>query len=334
LQVKRKPTLKDVAQLAGVSTATVSYVINEKKIISKEVKERIFEAIESLNYIPNNLAQSLKNRETRLIGLLISDIANPFFPQVIRGIEHKLAMHNYNILLSETNSDPGKEKENLKMLLGRRVEGLIVSLAGREVNHFSNIDTPIVFFNRVPDSEEFHKVQVDNFKAAYLATEHLILHGYKRIAIISGPEYLNVGRDRMLGYRQAMLDHGLPILSKYTRMDRFSVEYGYNAMEEFMSLSEPPEAVFTCNNALTLGAFRFLKEKGYLVPKDVALVAYDDTDWATLVDPPLTVVRYPMYEMGVRIGELILQSIQEKVRTPAQNIRFDPELVIRRSCGC
>jgi len=332
--VRKKPTLQDVALLAGVSTATVSNAINNSKFVAEITRRKVFGAVDLLNYIPNNLAKSLKTRDTHLIGLLVSDIANPFFPPVVRGIEDQLAINGYNILLSETNSDSVREKENLRMLLGRRIDGLIVSIAGCEEEHFSSIDIPIVFFNRVPFSGQYNTVQVKNFKAAYIGTEHLINHGYRRIAMIAGPEHLNVGRDRMRGYMQALHDCGLDTDIRYISSGEFSDHRGYMAMRILMSHKEPPEAVFTGNNALSLGAFRYLKDARIRIPDDIAFVGYDDTGWATIVDPPLTIVRYPMYEMGVQIGTLILDAIKNSGRSSTQTIEFEPELVVRRSCGC
>jgi len=333
--VKKKPTLQDVAAMAEVSTATVSNVINNTKNVSIETKQKILEAIETLNYIPNNLAKSLKIQDTKLIGLLISDIANPFFPPVIRGIEDSLADSGYNLILCETNSDSNLEKKNLRVLLSRRIEGLLVSLAGSEDLHFSNIDTPLVFFNRVPVSDQFNKVQVKNFKAAYVGTTHLIEHKYERIAIVAGPQYLNVGRDRLLGYKQALIDGGQEIDSKYISIKEFSVAEGYQGMKELMQQDPKPDAVFTSNNALTLGAFKFLKDTAiYKIPEDIAFLGYDDTQWATIVDPPITVVRYPMYEMGLAVGTMIIELVKGQGLIPPRTIAFEPELEVRKSCGC
>jgi len=332
--VKKKPTLQDVAALAGVSTATVSNVINNTKVVSETTRKRILEAIDRLDYIPNNLAKSLKMRDTKLIGLLISDIANPFFPPVVRGIEDYLAANGYNMILCETNSDPVLEKENLRVLLSRRIEGLVVSLAGGVEEHFENIDTPLVFFNRVPVSNRYNKVQVKNFKAAFMGATHLLDHGYRRIAIIAGPQELNVGRDRLLGFKEALLERDVEIDPTYVRIKEFAASEGYEAMRELMQLPQRPEAVFTSNYALTLGAFQFLKDHGYRIPRDIAFIGYDETPWSTIVDPPLSVIRYPMHEMGEAIGAMILDLVGSREHDRARTVAFEPELVVRKSCGC
>ncbi|MGB4408505.1 MAG: LacI family DNA-binding transcriptional regulator [Sphaerochaeta sp.] len=332
--MKRRPTLEDVATLAGVSTATVSNLINGTKFISDPTKVRINQAIETLDYIPNNLAKSLKIRDSKLIGLLISDFANPFFPPVVRGIEEHLAKNGYNLLLSDTNSDSQIEKKNLRVLLSRRIDGLLVSLAGKEEEHFHNIYTPTVFFNRVPHSDKFSKVQVKNFKATYIGTQHLIDHGYKKIAMIAGPQHLNVGKDRLNGYIQALLDNGMEANPVYQKVSKLTVEQGYAQMKSLMELQDPPEAVLTGNNAFSLGAFSYLKETKHKIPSDIAFIGYDDTDWATIVDPPLTVIRYPMYVMGEAIASMILDQVQNKGTPSIATLNFEPELVIRQSCGC
>jgi len=330
----RRPTLEDVASLAGVSTATVSNLINGTKFVSEPITVRINQAIETLDYIPNNLAKSLKIRDSKLIGLLISDFANPFFPPVVRGIEDCLAKNGFNLLLSDTNSDSEKEKKNLRVLLSRRIDGLLVSLAGSEEDHFHNIYTPTVFFNRVPQSDKFSKVQVKNFKATYIGTQHLIDHGYKKIAMIAGPQHLNVGKDRMSGYKQALVDNTIELIPAYQKVCKLTVEQGYAQMKSLMELQNPPEAVLTGNNALSLGAFSYLKEAKYKIPSDIAFIGYDDTDWATIVDPPLTVIRYPMYEMGEAIAIMVLDQIQNRATPSISALDFEPELVIRKSCGC
>ena len=332
--MKKKPTMQDVAAIAGVSTATVSNVINNTKNVSEGTKRKILDVIESLDYIPNNLAKSLKMQDTKLIGLLISDIANPFFPPVVRGIEDSLAENGYNLILCETNSDSNLERENLRVLLSRRIEGLMVSLAGSEESHFENIDTPLVFFNRVPVSDQYNKVQVKNFKAAYVGTTHLIGHDYKRVAILAGPQHLNVGRDRLFGYKEALLESGREVDSNYISIREFTVAEGYQGMKELMDRSPKPDAVFTSNNALTLGAFQYLKDAGYRIPTDIAFLGYDDTQWATIVDPPISVVRYPMYEMGQAIGAMIIALVKSRGQEPPRTIAFEPELVVRKSCGC
>lgn len=332
--MKIKPTLKDVADFAGVSTATVSNVLNNSKHVGDEVKQKVYRAIDTLDYIPNNLAKSLRVNASRLIGLMISDISNPFFGAVVRGIEDVLAKNGYNVLLCDTDSNSLKEKDYLKVLLSRRIDGLIVSLAGNEEEHFRNLDIPLVFFNRIPDSNNYNVVQTDNYKGAYLATEHLISHGFRRIAIISGPQHISVGRERLNGFRDALENNGCKFDPSLLRVSPFTTDGGYLAMKDLMEQKKKPEALFAGNNVLTLGAFRYLREKGFQIPAEIAIIGYDDPEWATIIEPPLTVVRQPAYNQGLETAGLILECLRTKDNKQVRRISLEPELVVRRSCGC
>ena len=334
--MKRKPTLLDVATMAGVSTATVSNVLNGTKNVGSEVKRKIHEAVEALNYIPNNVAKSLRVKESKLVGLMLSDISNPFFAQVVRGLEDSLAAKGYTVILCDTDVDVEKEKTYLRVLLSRRIDGLVVSLAGdeHEYDHFKALDLPVVFFNRTPDSDIFNRVKTQNFDGAYLAASHLIDHGYRRIGIVAGPQHISVGRERLHGFRRALEDRGQEFDPELVGIGQFSVEGGYSAMEALMGLTRKPDAVFTCNNVLTLGAFRFLRDAGCRIPQDIAFLGYDDPDWTTIVDPPLSVIRQHGFEMGQKTGELVLDCIQKKETKLAREISLCSELVIRKSCGC
>lgn len=334
--MKRKPTLMDVASMAGVSTATVSNVLNNTKNVGEEVRRKINDAVRTLNYIPNNVAKSLRVKESKLIGLMISDIANPFFAQVVRGIEDALAANGYTVILCDTDVDVEKEKTYLRVLLSRRIDGLVVSLAGdeHEYDHFRALDLPVVFFNRTPDSDAFNRVKTQNFEGAYLAASHLIDHGYRRIAIVAGPQHISVGRERLLGFRRALEDRGRVFDPELVGIGQFNVEGGYSAMEELMGRTQKPDAVFTCNNVLTLGAFRFLQGAGYRIPQDIAFLGYDDPDWTTIVEPPLSVIRQHGFEMGLETGALVLECVKNKDIKRVREISLRSELVIRKSCGC
>ena len=320
--------------MAGVSVATVSNAINGTKYVEEGTKAKIDQAIEKINYIPNSLAKSLKESDSKLIGLLISDLANPFFPPVVKGIEDYLAQRGYNLLLSNTNIDTEREKRNLSILLGRRIDGLLVSMAGSDDSHFKNTGIPTVFFNRVPAGNDVSKVQVDNFKAAYLGTEHLIQHGYNRIAIIAGPQDLNVGYDRYEGFKKAMMDYGRELDESYHQFCKYKTSGGYDAMKKLMNQKNKPDAVFTCGHILSLGALNYLKEEGYRIPSDIACVGHDDIEWAPIVDPPLSVIRYPLYPMGKAIGKMILDKVKNNSGSNNESKYFEPELIIRKSCGC
>jgi len=334
MNLYRKSTLKDVAELAGVSTATVSHVLNDSKFVGDALKLKVLAAVDTLDYVPNSLAKSLRMSESKLIGLMISDISNPFFSLVVRGIEDGLAKSDYNVLLCNTDSTFSKEEEYLKVLLSRRIDGLVVSSAGGEGNHFRSTGVPLVFLNRSPNSLANNMVTTNNYKGAYWATEHLVKHGYQRIAIIAGPQHINTARDRLMGYCCAIGDNGGVPDDGLLKIGQFDTESGYTAMQELMGQKVKPDAVFTCNNLMTLGAFRYLREAGLKIPEQIALVGYDDPEWATIAEPPLTVIRQPAYNLGLTAAKLVVECIKEKNQGKPQKIFLDPELIVRKSCGC
>jgi LacI family transcriptional regulator len=332
----KRATLKEVAKLAGVSTATVSNVLNETKFVSEEVREKVNSAIQELNYQTNIVAKSLRVKESRIIGLLISDISNPFFSILVRGIENELAKSNYSILLNNTDSSVEKEDKYLKMLIGKRVDGLIISSAGNTGDYFRSMEkpgVPMVFLNRCPDFLISDVIMTNNIKGAYSATEHLIRHGYEKIAIITGPTSISTGKDRLIGYKRALEDYSIAESDELVKEGSFSIESGYEKMKELMEQDDKPDAVFISNNSMTFGAYKYLKESGHTVPDQVAVIGYDDFDWAEIVEPPITTVRQPAYDLGVHAAKLILARIIKK-QVKREMMYMDPTLIIRRSCGC
>jgi LacI family transcriptional regulator len=332
----KRATLKEVAKLAGVSTATVSNALNGTKYVSEEVKDKIYTAIKELNYQPNIVAKSLRVQESRIIGLLISDIANPFFSIVVRGIEEELAKSDYSILLCNTDSSVEKEQKYLNVLIGKRVDGLIVSAAGNTGDYFRSLDktgVPIVFLNRCPEFTISDVIMTNNIQGAYSATEHLIRHGYEKIAIITGPTSISTGKDRLIGYKRALEDYGVIEMGQLVKEGSFTIESGYEKMKELMEQDMKPDAVFISNNSMTLGAYKYLKESGLRIPDQVAVLGFDDSDWAEIVDPPITTVKQPAYELGVHAAALMLARMKKK-RVKREIMYMDTTLIIRRSCGC
>lgn len=332
----KRATLREVAVLAGVSTATVSNVLNETKYVSDEIKRKVKLACEELNYEINTVAKSLRVKESRIIGLLISDIANPFFSSVVRGIEKELAKSYYSLLLCNTDSNLEKEDKYLKVLIGKRIDGLIVSSAGNSGEYFSSLKkmgVPIVFLNRCPDFMTFDVIMTNNIQGAYSATEHLIRHNYSKIAIITGRIAISTGKDRLTGYKRALEDYGIPEFDHLIKEGNFDIDSGYRMMKELMSQDEKPDAVFISNNSMTLGACKYLKEKAYSIPDDIALIGYDDPDWAELIEPPITTVRQPSYEIGTQAAKLMVGRIVNN-HIKKEIMYMDTKLIIRQSCGC
>ncbi|MDM5340952.1 LacI family DNA-binding transcriptional regulator [Fictibacillus enclensis] len=329
--------MKEVAKLAKVSTATVSNVINNTKYVSDEVKKQVYDAMSELNYVPNTLAKSLRVRESRLIGVMISDISNPFFSLVVRGIEDGLAQGGYNTLLCNTDSNIDKEREYLKVLQGKRIDGIFVSSSGNSEEYFKEmwqIDIPLVFLNRCPKPLISDSVSTNNIEGAMLATEHLIKHNYKKIGIITGPQKISTGRDRFNGFKQAISLHDLTLNDHFIKYGDFTIQSGYELMKELLSDSCRPEAVLISNNQMTLGAYNYIQENGIRIPEDLAIIGFDDPEWAAITNTPLTAVRQPAYEQGLEAASLMIKRISNTFHGDPQEIYISPSLIVRKSCGC
>jgi LacI family transcriptional regulator len=334
----KNPTLKEVASLAQVSTATVSNVINNTKHVSESVKKQVFEAMEALNYKPNEIAKSLRVQQSRLIGILISDISNDFISKVVKGIENTLSEIGYNVLLCSTDSDFEKEKEYLNVFLGKRIDGLIISSSGTGgYEHYEDLiraKVPVVFLNRCPDHFPSNMVMTNNIKGAYSATEHLIKHGHKKIGIITGPLHFSTGRDRFIGYQRALDDYGIPFRKEIVLEGCFNIESGYELTKKLFEENMDVEALFISNNSMSLGAYKYIKEQGIKIPEEIAIYGYDDPEWADIVDPPLSGIKQPAYQLGIYAAKKIVDTVQGNC-TESRGIKYlDPEMVVRKSCGC
>jgi LacI family transcriptional regulator len=334
----KNPTLKEVASLAKVSTATVSNVINNTKHVSESVKQQVFDAMEALNYKPNEIAKSLRVQQSRLIGILISDISNDFISKVVKGIENTLSEIGYNVLLCSTDSDFEKEKEYLNVFMGKRIDGLIISSSGTgDYEHYEDLikaKVPVVFLNRCPDHFPSNMVMTNNIKGAYSATEHLIKHGYKKIGIITGPLHFSTGRDRFIGYQRALDDYGIPFRKEIVLEGCFNIESGYELTKKLFEENMDVEALFISNNSMSLGAYKYIKEQGIKIPEEIAIYGYDDPEWADIVDPPLSGIKQPAYQLGIYAAKKIVDTVQGNC-TETRGIKYlDPEMVVRKSCGC
>jgi LacI family transcriptional regulator len=334
----KNPTLKEVASLAQVSTATVSNVINNTKHVSESVKKQVYTAMEALNYKPNEIAKSLRVKQSRLIGILISDISNDFISKVVKGIENTLSEIGYNVLLCSTDSDFEKEKEYLNVFMGKRIDGLIISSSGTgDYEHYEDLlkaKVPVVFLNRCPDHFPSNMVMTNNIKGAYMATEHLIKHGHKKIGIITGPMHFSTGRDRFIGYQRALDDYGIPLKKELVLEGCFNIESGYELTKKLFKENMGADALFISNNSMSLGAYKYIKEQGIKIPEEIAIYGYDDPEWADIVDPPLSGIKQPAFELGVYAAKKIVDTVQGNC-PESRGIKYlDPEMVVRKSCGC
>lgn len=328
-------TLRDVARRAGVSIATVSYVLNGTRPVSPEVEARVWEAVAALQYRPNRLARGLRRKRTHVLGLIVPDNANPFFAEIARGLEDISFAHDYSLILCNSDGDPSKEQRYLGVLIEQQVDGIALVSASATPAHLTILrerGIPFVVVDRDLPGLEADCVLADNFQGGYLATWHLLNRGHRRIACITGPSDLTPSADRVRGYQKAMEEAGIEPLEVWVYRGDFRAESGYHAARFFLSLPLPirPTAIFACNDLMAIGAMRAIGEAGLSIPQDIALVGFDDIVLASYVIPPLTTVAQPTYEMGRLAGELLLRRIQARGRPPARHL-LPVRLIVRHS---
>lgn len=328
-------TLRDVARRAGVSIATVSYVLNGTRSVSPEVEARVWEAVAALGYRPNRLARGLRRKRTHVLGLIVPDSANPFFAEIARGLEDLSFAHDYSLILCNSDGDPAKEQRYLGVLIEQQVDGIALVSARATPVHLTILQErgiPFVVVDRDLPGLEADCVLADNFQGGYLATRHLIDRGHRRIACITGPSDLTPSADRVRGYQKAMEEAGIEPLELWIHRGDFRAESGYHAARLFLSLppSIRPTAIFACNDLMAIGAMRAIGEAGLSIPQDIALVGFDDIVLASYVIPSLTTVAQPTYEMGRLAGELLLRRIQARGCPPARRL-LPVRLIVRHS---
>ena len=333
-------TIKDIAKALGLSTSTVSRALRDSYEISPETKKLVLEYAQKINYHPNPIALSLKERRSRSIGVIVAEIANSFFSQAINGIESIANINGYNVIISQSRESFERELSNLQYLTSRSIDGLIISVS-TETKNFGFLEDlhekgmPIVFFDRIAAEIDTHKVIVDNYKGAYDATRHLINNGFQTIAAIANPETLSITRERLAGYRAAMADHNIPVyedLIKYCQHGGMLLPEVETAVGQLLDGDRKPDAILATSDKLTTGCLRSLNKKGIAVPEEIALVGFSNNDLTELLQPPLTIIKQPAFEMGEKATDLLLQLIESKKPvTEFETITLATELIVRGS---
>ncbi len=330
-------TVKDVAAKAGVSTATVSRVLSRKDGVSPELEQRVRLAIEALGYRPNQSARRLRERRSKIIGVLVPDIQINFFASIVVSIERVLQEAGYLLLLGNTNDNIESERQHINTFLSEDVAGVIFTPSSTaNVSNFQALienGIHLVSIDRKPGDLQIDTVQVANQQAAQNATRHLLDEGHQRIGFIAGPDFISTSAERQAGYELALKQSGIRLESVLIRPGNYTIESGYKAMRDLFSMHERPTAVLIANNSLTLGAMQFIREHEIAVPDQVAIIGFDDMPWSTILRPPLSVIVQPMNEIGVSAARLMLQRISE----PASSIKhltLETNIVIRQSCLC
>lgn len=327
-------TMKDVARLAGVSTSTVSHVINNDRFVSEATRKKVDNAIKTLNYTPSALARSLKLNQTHTIGMLISASSNPFYSELVRGVERSCFERGYSLILCNTDGDENRMNSSLETLLQKRVDGLL--LLSAEIHPpFRDIlrrypGVPTVMMDWSPFDEGGDIIQDNSLLGGEMATQHLIDQGYTRIACIGGPVDKSPSRMRLEGYRKAMQKAGLPVLPGYETVGDFEFSGGYHAMRQLLALKTPPEAIFSCNDAMAVGVYHALYQAGLTVPKDMAVIGYDDIELARYMSPPLTTIHQPKDELGELAVDILIHRMAQPDLTQ-QRLQLTPELIKRDS---
>ena len=329
-------TIKDIAKALNLSTSTVSRALRGSYEINPETKKLVLEYAEKMNYHPNPIALSLKENRSRAIGVIVPEIANNFFSQAINGIEAVAYNRGYHVVIFQSHESYERERSNIQHLVGRKVDGVLISLSGQttDVSHLQEIQkrgVPLVVFDRISNEIEANKVIADNFQGAFEATEHLILSGRKRIAHITSPSLLYTTNERLEGYKAALEKHGIPYDENLVRYCGFAPEEARQVIFELLD-TQNPDAIFTASDRLALDSFAAVKAKGINIPEQVAFIGFTNLQVAHLLDPPLSTVVQPAFEIGKTAAEMLLDTIDNKRNTATvKTIKIPTEVNLRTS---
>ncbi|MEY9865465.1 LacI family DNA-binding transcriptional regulator [Peribacillus sp. RS7] len=327
--------MSDVAKLANVSPATVSRVLRQPDLVSEDTKQKVLQVIEEMNYKPHMIASQFRTKETKIILVVVPDITRPFFSEVLRGIEHTAVENGYQVILGDTENDIEREKEYIDLLYKKQADGAVLLTARMNRESLENLSNqfPIVLACEYVDGLDIPTVSIDNVSSARKVTEHLIKLGHTRIAHITGPMNIILSRDRLGGFQQAMKNHHLKVNQELIQEGGdYSIESGYDQMMKLLSLEKRPEAVFVFNDEMALGAVKAIQDHGLSVPKDIAVVGFDNLKIASIFHPHITTIDQPKYEIGKKATNLLLTLMKGGTVEKKKFVMKD-ELIIRESCG-
>ncbi|WP_158119183.1 substrate-binding domain-containing protein [Vibrio metoecus] len=327
-------TMKDIARLAGVSTSTVSHVINKSRFVSDEIAERVNNAAQQLNYAPSALARSLKMNRTQTIGMLVTTSTNPFFGEVVKGVERSCYHKGYNLILCNTEGDNQRMKASINTLLQKRVDGLLLmcsTLEGERLDVFDRYpDIPVVVMDWGPILFASDKIQDNSLQGGYMAAKHLIECGHREIGCITGPLIRHQAQMRYEGYKRALSEKGIAINPDWIVESDFECEGGYQAFEKLYERGKLPSALFVCNDMMAMGVIQAASQRGLRIPDALSLIGYDDVHIAKFMTPALTTIHQPKYRLGKAAVDTLLYRL-ENPDTTAQVVQLEPTLVVRSS---
>lgn len=332
--MKKKITIKDIAEQLKVSKTTVSRALADRWDVSPQTRKAVLDLAEKYHYKPNPMSTNLRRNESRSIGVILPELSDAFFSDVIYGIQSVLEPKNYHALIMVSHESSEQELKNIQFLENNRVDGILISLAEESENSSYLVklqtDTPIVFFNRVYEDANISKVILNDYKWAMAACQHLADQNCRHIAHITGSEHISVCKDRTNGYVDALTANGLSTGDSYIIHSGLSMESGYKGVLELINDKIPFDGLFTVNEPTAIGAMKALKEHNIIVPQDVAVVGFSESVLSRIVEPSLTCVKQPTFEMGAISTRMLLNIIQSDILSP-QTVILDAELNIRSS---
>lgn len=326
-------TIYDIAEKAGVSIATVSRVINNSPGVKEETRERVMHVIKQMNYSPNVMAAALTNKKTYTLGLLIPDIANPFFAELARGVEDRANYYGYNVIICNTDNKPHKEIEYLRLLMRKRTDGLVFAAAEAghsSITRLTRKGFPLVLLARELEGADLDTVLVDNVEAGYLATKHLVELGHHQIGIATETVNIKASQDRHHGYLMALSEEGILPVNEYQIFNVGSIRAGQEAAKKLLNLPNPPTAVVAFNDLVAIGIMEGAREMGLKIPRDISVVGFDDTIIASITNPPLTTIAQPIYQMGSCAVDRLVGLIKGESVGSKRTV-LETRLVVRRS---
>ncbi len=336
MKVVKHTSMRNVANLANVSVTTISRVIRNDPHVSPHTREKVLRAVKKLNYYVNEGARSIIKKRTKTVGLGIFDVSNPFFPPLVRGVENTLNKFGYSLVLYNTDENHKKEEEFLRWMLEKRADGIILAPTGDSNKYLNDIvkrNIPLVFVDREVWEISTDVVCVDNTDGAFAGVEHLIKLGHRRIGMVACQRGVSTTEERIKGYLRALDVYGIEADETLLVESKTSSESIIEATKKLLSILDPPTAIFSGSNLVTLGILKVLKKLRKKIPQDLALVGFDDVEWGELLSPPLTAIRQPAYTIGATAAQILLQRLFEEGPEEKQKVVLKTNLVIRESCG-
>lgn len=329
--------LSDIAQQLNVSTVTVSKALRGHPDISPETTKIVRKIADELGYSPNLLARNLSSRRSNMIGVVVPKIAHHFFSSIIEHIYDYAFENNYEIILTVSQENAERQMKHIQTLLSMRVDGIIISISQdtKDVEIFKTIKSrgvPLVFIDRIPDLEGVNKVRIDDYNGAKMAIEHAIGLGYKNIANFTGSLDINISRERLRGYKDALLDHGIKINPEWVVVGDFSEKGGYDSLMKLYQKNNLPDLIFTVTYPVALGVYEAAKELGLRIPDDIDIICFGNSVTQNFLSPPLSCVDQPTKEIADNSMQLLLENIDNREEFEPKHVVIDTELVLRSTC--